>query len=52
MSVVKWYLFLRKKGYPRFYSILYSFYNSKYWEPYGEWPYGIKKKHLDKHRAV
>ena len=39
-----WYKFLREKGYSRIYSILWAYYNNKYWYPEGEWPYYMKKK--------
>jgi len=43
---LNWYLYLRKMGYPFFYSIEWAYYNNKYWYPEGIWPYDMKKRRL------
>jgi len=44
----KWYKLLRSKGYSFYVSVNGAFYNSKYWLPFGEWPYDMQKKSHDK----
>lgn len=43
-SMIKWYKFLRAKGYKPIISFECAWYNSKYWTTEGEWPYGMKLK--------
>ena len=43
-SMIKWYKFLRAKGYGPIISFECAWYNSKYWIAEGEWPYGMKLK--------
>ena len=44
MEMIKWYKFLRNKGYSRSLSFYSALYNCRRWHTEGEWPYGMKKK--------